>query len=66
MARRVVARLEALAEEPRPHGCRKLRGQDDLYRIRIGDYRAIYSIVDNRLIVLVVAVGHRRDIYRGS
>ena len=55
-----------LAHNPRPDGCKKLQGNTDppLYRIRCGDYRVIYTIRDDFLLVLVVEVGHRRDIYR--
>ena len=52
-----------LADNPRPPGSIKLKGEDS-YRIRVGDYRIIYTIQDDRLIVLVIEVGHRRDIYR--
>ncbi len=61
--RRIATRILSLAENPRPYGCEKLTG-DDLYRIRQGDYRVVYSIEDDVLIVLVVRVGHRRDVYR--
>lgn len=62
---RVRERIDALSENPRPHGVKRLQGGDKGYlRIRIGDYRVIYRIEDDRLIVLVVAVGHRREIYR--
>lgn len=57
-------KIDALAQNPRPSGVVKLSGEDDLYRIRVGDHRVIYSIQDNRLLVLVVKIGHRRDIYR--
>lgn len=62
--RRVAKRMAALAEDPRPPGSVKLTGSDD-YRIGVGDYRVIYSIHDDRLVVLVIEVGHRRDVYRG-
>jgi mRNA interferase RelE/StbE len=58
------ARIRALADDPRPQGSEKITGSDDLYRIRSGDYRAIYTIQDDRLVVLVVRVAHRRDVYR--
>ncbi|VAX37883.1 mRNA interferase RelE [hydrothermal vent metagenome] len=61
--RRIVRALEELEDDPRPHGSAKLKGEENLYRIRMGDYRIIYSIEDNKLIVIVVRVGHRRDIY---
>jgi mRNA interferase RelE/StbE len=63
--RRVVDALAALQDEPRPVGCAKLHGADDLWRIRVGQYRVIYTIRDDELIVLVVRVAHRRDVYRG-
>lgn len=61
--RRLLARIETLAVNPRPAGAIKLTGHD-AYRLRVGDYRVVYAIADDRLIVLVVDVGHRRDIYR--
>lgn len=61
---RVVGRIRQLAEEPRPPGCRKLSGRDR-YRIRQGSFRIVYAVEDERLIVYVVKVGHRRDVYRG-
>lgn len=60
---RIAERIEALEDDPRPPGCKKMAGAD-LWRIRIGDYRVVYSIEDAQLIVLVVRVGHRREIYR--
>lgn len=60
---RVVARIEALASDPRPPGCTKLSGRE-AYRIRQGAYRIVYTIADDVLTVEVVAVGHRRDVYR--
>ena len=63
MQRRILSRIELLAENPRPPGAIKLTGQD-AYRIRIGDYRVIYAIADKQLVVLVVDVGHRWDVYR--
>lgn len=61
--RRVQAAIELLAEQPRPNGAKKLAGGDGEWRVRTGDYRIIYEIHDKVLHVLVVAVGHRRDIY---
>ncbi|MFW6286473.1 MAG: type II toxin-antitoxin system RelE family toxin [Candidatus Sumerlaeota bacterium] len=61
--RRILKTIESLADEPRPPGCKKLSGQER-YRIRQGNYRILYSIADERLIVCVVQVGHRRDVYR--
>ena len=61
---RVMGRIEALARDPRPRGCRKLVGQGSLWRIRVGDYRVIYEVDDHKLIVDIVAVRHRSDAYR--
>ena len=62
---RVVRRIGQLAEDPRPPGCQKLSGRDR-YRIRQGPYRIINAIEDDRLVVYVVRVGHRRNVYRGG
>ena len=62
--RRIQAAIELLAETPRPPGAKKLAGSRNDWRVRTGDYRIIYEIRDAQLIVLVVAVGHRRDIYQ--
>ncbi len=57
--------IESLANEPRPEGCTKLKGAENLYRIRVAkNYRIIYEIQDKQLIVIVVKVGHRREVYR--
>jgi mRNA interferase RelE/StbE len=61
---RIAPKIDALAEDPRPHGCKKLSGEEDLWRIRVGDYRVLYQIRDDELLVLIVGVGHRSDIYR--
>lgn len=60
---RVLAKMEAVSREPRGMGAVKLSGHN-AYRVRVGDYRIIYSVLDDRLLVLVVAIGHRRDVYR--
>lgn len=62
--RRVQAAVEILADEPRPMGAKKLMGGDGEWRVRTGDYRVVYEINDGVLLVLVLAVGHRRDIYQ--
>ena len=62
--RRVQAAIELLAEEPRPSGAKKLVGGDGEWRVRTGDYRIVYEISDGILLVLVVAVGHRREVYQ--
>lgn len=61
--RRIVRRIEALAKDPRPPGCEKLSGQEK-YRVRQGDYRILFAVDDEELNVVVVKIGHRRDIYR--
>jgi mRNA interferase RelE/StbE len=61
--RRVVDVIEALGSDPRPHGCKKLRGLESLYRIRLGQYRIIYTVSDTKTIVLALRVRHRRDVY---
>ena len=61
---RLRTKIDALAEEPRPSGVRKIRGADDLYRIRVGDYRVVYQVKDDVLVVLIIRVRHRRDVYR--
>lgn len=61
--RRVQAAIELLAEQPRPSGAKKLVGGEGEWRVRTGDYRVVYEIHDAALLILVVAVGHRRDIY---
>lgn len=60
----IVAKISALAADPHPAGSVKLRGSSDLFRIRHADYRIIYQVLDGKLIVLVVKVGHRREVYR--
>lgn len=61
---RIVAAVEQLAEEPRPHGSEKLTGSEHTYRIRIGDYRVVYEVLTERKIVEVQRVRHRKDVYR--
>lgn len=60
---RIISAIRELAHNPRPPGARKLRGRDS-WRIRVGVYRVIYEIHDDRLVVFVVAAGHRREVYR--
>ena len=60
----IVERLEQLAEDPRPPGVLKMQGEESLYRIRVGDYRIIYEIQDQTLLIAVVKIGHRGDVYR--
>ena len=62
--KRISPKIENLAQNPRPQGVVKLSGEDDAYRIRVGDYRVVYNIEDDILQVLVFRVDHRRDVYR--
>ena len=62
--RRIVAKIESLARNLRPNGVDKLESSEELYRVRVGDFRIIYQIKERELIVLVVRVGHRREVYR--
>jgi mRNA interferase RelE/StbE len=61
---RITRRIDTLAERPRPDGVKKLEGEGSLYRLRVGDYRVIYTIEDKLLLVLVLTLGKRADIYR--
>jgi mRNA interferase RelE/StbE len=62
--RRVLAAVTALATVQRPAGIRALTGHSGLLRIKVGDYRVVYTVQDDKLVVLVVTPGHRRDVYR--
>jgi mRNA interferase RelE/StbE len=61
---RVARRIAALADEPRPRGCEKLTAEGDRYRVRQGRYRIVYAVDDSALLVDVVKIGHRKEIYR--
>lgn len=63
---RISKAINALSEDPRPSGAIKLAGNEDLYRIRVGTYRVVYMVEDDRLLVLIVDVGHRKEIYKGA
>ncbi len=60
---RIIKKIEALSDNPRPPGVQKLAGSENDYRIRIGDYRVVYEVRDALLIVLVIKVAHRRQVY---
>ena len=62
--RRLARAMMALADEPRPSGSRKLSGHNDIFRIRVGTYRVLYSVADGLLVVIILKIGHRKDIYR--
>jgi mRNA interferase RelE/StbE len=61
--KRIIEKIESLATNPRPQGCKKLSGEEK-YRVRVGQYRILYEIMDEVLIVYVVKVSHRKEVYR--
>ncbi|MBN2317608.1 MAG: type II toxin-antitoxin system RelE/ParE family toxin [Acidobacteria bacterium] len=61
---RILGAVSLLARNPHPDGCRKMSGYDDVYRIRVGNYRVIYEIDGKRIVVVILKIGHRREIYR--
>ena len=61
---RVIAAIRALANNPRPPGCRKLAGTKNDWRVRVGDYRVVYEIADQHRVVRINRVRHRREVYR--
>lgn len=60
---KVLAAIATLAHDPRPHGSRKLTGEENAWRVRVGDYRVIYDVVDQLLEITVVRAAHRREVY---
>ena len=64
IARRLLGDIEKLAKDPHPPGCIQLQGGAGELRIRVGDYRIVYDVYDTELVILVLRVGHRREIYR--
>ena len=64
LAARIISRIEELAQEPRPRRARKLHGKQNLWRVRIGDYRIVYSVDDRQRVVDVVRIRHRREAYQ--
>lgn len=60
---RIVTRIQSLSDEPRPPGCEKLSGHD-LYRVRQGNYLVLYSVQDADLVIVIITIGHRREVYR--
>jgi mRNA interferase RelE/StbE len=62
--KRIIGRLEKLRTSPRPPGVKRLAGEENLYRLPTGDYRIIYQIQERVLLILVVKIGQRRDVYR--
>ena len=62
--KRLSKKIDSLAENPRPRGVIKLAGEENFYRLRVGDYRIIYQIHEDQLLVLIVRIGNRGDVYR--
>jgi mRNA interferase RelE/StbE len=62
--KRVAARIDTLADNPNPQGAKKLQGEKDMWRVRVGDYRILYMLRNAQLVVLVIRIGHRREVYR--
>jgi mRNA interferase RelE/StbE len=62
--RRISTKLTELAEDPLPPAVRKLQGEENHWRIRVGDYRVIYRIEQRRIVIVIVRIGHRREVYR--
>ena len=66
VADRILLKLQKLCDKPKLTGIKRLKGSNDLYRLRVGDYRVIFSIFEDRLIIFIVRVGHRPEIYRSN
>jgi mRNA interferase RelE/StbE len=64
MQRRISGKLLELAEDPFPAGVRKFHGEEDHWRIRVGDYRVIFRVEKRRVVIVIVRIGHRREVYR--
>ena len=64
LGRRILASIEGLGSQVRPRGSRKLVGSENSYRLRVGQYRVLYQIDDEERLITVVAIGHRREVYR--
>ena len=64
LAEKIIERIDLLAENPRHHGSLKLSGEENAYRTRVGKYRIIYEIYDTEVLVSMIAVDHRKDVYR--
>lgn len=64
MRRKIVDAIQSLAIEPRPPACKKLAGRDAAYRLRVGNYRIVYTVNDGEIVVEMIKIGHRREVYR--
>jgi mRNA interferase RelE/StbE len=62
--KRIASKIQALRHDPFPSGCKKLFGEPDTWRVRVGDYRVIYQVHRSVLLILVINIGHRREVYR--
>ncbi|HWR67456.1 MAG TPA: type II toxin-antitoxin system RelE/ParE family toxin [Desulfomonilia bacterium] len=62
--KRLSPSIESLKDNPRPSGSEKLKGTDDIYRIRVGDYRILYEVMDKELVIFIIETGHRREVYK--
>lgn len=62
--KRILDKIQSLAENPRPHGFKELKGSENLFRVRVGDYRIIYEIQDKILLITILKIGNRREVYR--
>ena len=63
--RRIVDVIQTLAVDPRPSACKKLAGREAAYRLRVGEYRIVYTVNDGEIVVEIIKIGHRREAYRG-
>lgn len=61
---KILERIELLETDPRHHGCKKLSGQENAYRTRVGKYRIIYEIYDSKVLVIIINIDHRKDAYK--
>ncbi len=64
IAEKIIIKIRLLADDPRPNGCKKLTGKTNSYRFRVNNYRVVYSIYDQQLIIQVIKIGHRKKIYK--
>ena len=62
--KKILDAIAELADDARPNGCKKLQSSGDYYRIKVGNYRVIYEINDGELLILVVEIGHRKEVYK--
>ena len=62
--KKIISTIQALALDPFPNGCRKISGEQSTYRVRQGNYRVIYEIEDHKMLILILKVGHRKDVYK--